>query len=223
MISIFSILFSFPAEIRCLCCSWFCCLFSYPATLCLPWYSQFRKVIFFSLIHMKRQNIFLTWHILTPASWFFQMCFFCFCASALPFSSCRYFWFLLPRQSNLLSTHPVILLIWWHKCRYFWSFCICRESGERMKGGRNSEEKGNSACLCSSLPMVYHGGQTGKFLCTEKGCPSSPFMGALLCPSHSSPFLCSPSRSLCVWKHSRHPIIVFSRVNIASLTTCIFA
>lgn len=206
--------FNFPAEIRCLCHSLFCCLFSSPTTLCLPWYSQFRKDLIFSYSD-KETKRFL--HLTFSHSG--KIIFPVLCAFLLPFSSCRYFWLLLPRQPNLFSTYPVILLLWPHKYRVFLVFPYLQ--GEWGKDeGREKERRGRKFSL--SLPMGYHGGQAYKLLHTEDCCPSSPSTTALLCPSRNSPFLRSASRSLCGWKHSRQPIIVFSRVQIASPAICIF-
>lgn len=135
----------------------------------------------------------------------------------LPLSSCRYFWFPLPRQSNL-SAHIQLFCCSGHINIGFLVFRCLQGSGGRMKGGRNSGEEGNSACLC---PWVITEVRR-RNCCVLRTAAQAPGVAALLCPSCSNSFLCSACRSLWGWTHSRQPIIVFSWVQIVSLTIRIF-
>lgn len=141
------IFFPFPAEIRCLCRSWFCRLFTSLTILCLPWYSWFRKGLFFSYSY-EETNHFLHLIFSHSGKFIFPAVFFgfsmplCFHFPAAGTSGSR------SQGSPTYQAHIQLFCCSGHINIGFLVFCCLQGSGWRMKGGWNSGEEGNSACLC---------------------------------------------------------------------------
>lgn len=212
MISVFSICFPFLAEIRHLCHSWFCCLFSSPTTLCLPNTPSSERFFFFLLFTWREKTFsspdsFPLWQVHFPSCIFVIVC-----ASVLPFSSCRYFWFLLPGQSNLLSTRPIILLLWPHKCRFF---CLFLSAGGVNEGGGKWQVMERMENLSIFVHELSRRSSLETFVHWEL-LPKLPTHNHFSFPVLGSCYFCAASRTFCGWNHSRQPTIVFSWLQIAS-------
>lgn len=116
VITVFSVFFPFPAKMFVPYYFFFFFLHSV-LVLLLPFRKRVR--VFFFCIHKKRQSIFYIWFFPTVAICLSTCILFILCPFVFPFSTSRYFWLLLPRQSGLFYTNPGTLLLFSQNYRFF--------------------------------------------------------------------------------------------------------